>query len=89
MAFSSYSFAGEVNGYYRKNGTYVQPYHRSNPDNTVTNNYSYQGNINPYNGKEGSDRYTHDRTSPYFNGTPDGNGRIGHDSNENTQPWWR
>ena len=28
-----------VNGYYRSNGTYVQPYVRSSPDNVKWNNY--------------------------------------------------
>jgi hypothetical protein len=41
-----------VEGYYRKNGTYVQPHYRSSPDNSPYNNYSYPGNINPYTGKE-------------------------------------
>lgn len=30
-----------VNGYYRNNGTYVQPHYRSNPDGNPYNNYSY------------------------------------------------
>jgi len=30
-----------VKSYYRKDGTYVDSYHRSNPDNKVYNNYSY------------------------------------------------
>ena len=29
-----------VNGYYRKDGTYVQPHYRSNPDGYRYNNYS-------------------------------------------------
>jgi len=40
-----------VNGYYKKNGTYVQGYWRSDPDSDPTNNFSYPGNINPYTGK--------------------------------------
>jgi hypothetical protein len=40
-----------VNGYYRKDGTYVQPYVRSSPDGNPYNNYSYPGNTNPYTGK--------------------------------------
>jgi hypothetical protein len=39
-----------VDGYYRKNGTYVQPYQRTAPDRTPTNNYSYPGNYNPNTG---------------------------------------
>lgn len=40
-----------VKGYYRKNGTYVQPHMRSSPDGNPYNNYSYPGNTNPYTGK--------------------------------------
>lgn len=36
-----------VKGYYRKNGTYVQPHVRTAPNSTVTDNYSYRGNYNP------------------------------------------
>jgi len=52
------SFAGgkstHVNGYYKANGTYVQPHYRSAPDNSVNNNWSTKGNVNPYTGKEGT-----------------------------------
>lgn len=41
----------KVRGYYRSNGTYVQPHYRSSPDGNPTNNYSYPGNTNPYTGK--------------------------------------
>jgi hypothetical protein len=41
----------QVKGYYRKNGTYVQPHVRSNPDGNPYNNYSFPGNTNPYTGK--------------------------------------
>jgi len=40
-----------VEGYYRKNGTYVEPHYRSSPDKNPYNNYSYPGNVNPYTGK--------------------------------------
>ena len=40
-----------VNGYYRSNGTYVQPHMRSSPDGNPYNNYSFPGNVNPYTGK--------------------------------------
>lgn len=40
-----------VKGYYRKNGTYVQPHYRSDPDSSPYNNWSYPGNTNPYTGK--------------------------------------
>jgi hypothetical protein len=40
-----------VRGYYRKDGTYVQPHVRSAPDGNPYNNYSYPGNYNPNTGK--------------------------------------
>ena len=44
---SSFCYAGDVSvkGYYRKDGTYVRPHHRSSPDGDLSNNYgrpSYQ-----------------------------------------------
>ena len=50
------AFAGDlyVQGYTRQDGTYVQPHHRSSPDNTIQNNYSTQGNTNPYTGQQGT-----------------------------------
>jgi len=71
-----------VSGYYRSNGTYVQPYVRSSPDNTVTNNYSYQGNTNPYTGQTGTNPYTHDLTSPNYTG-PNSQGQVGHSGYNN------
>jgi len=43
-----------VQGYYRKDGTYVQGYHRTTPDNNPYNNYSTRGNVNPYTGQAGT-----------------------------------
>ncbi len=39
-----------VHGYTRKDGTYVKPHYRSDPDGDPTNNWSYPGNTNPYTG---------------------------------------
>ena len=39
-----------VKGYYKKNGTYVAPHYRSDPDGIKTNNFSYPGNYNPNTG---------------------------------------
>ncbi len=47
----------KVKGYYRSNGTYVQPYYRSNSDSYKFNNYSAKGNYNPYTGKKGYVRW--------------------------------
>jgi hypothetical protein len=68
-----------VHGYYRSNGTYVQPYHRSSPNGTAIDNYSFRGNLNPYTGKFGTNLYRHDLTSPYYTG-PDSHGHVGHAS---------
>lgn len=42
-----------VSGYTRANGTYVQPYHRTDANNTKNDNYSTKGNVNPYTGRNG------------------------------------
>ncbi len=42
-----------VHGYYRSNGTYVQPYYRSDPNGTTLDNWSTKGNMNPYTGEPG------------------------------------
>ena len=34
LAITTFVFAGSVSGYYRKDGTYVKPYYRSNPNDT-------------------------------------------------------
>lgn len=36
-----------VKGYYKSNGTYVQPHQRTAPNSSITDNYSYPGNYNP------------------------------------------
>ncbi len=55
---SSYSYGTSsdhtVSGYTRSNGTYVHPYHATNPDSTRNNNYSTKGNMNPYTGVAGT-----------------------------------
>lgn len=63
---SSCAFATSVNGYYRKNGTYVQPHQRSNADGNPWNNYSTRGNTNPYTGKRGT--VDPCRENPYASG---------------------
>ena len=44
----------KVRGYTRKDGTYVKPHYRSDPDGIFSNNWSTKGNINPYTGKRGT-----------------------------------
>ena len=55
-ASSPLTFANDVdvNGYYKNDGTYVQPHHRTSPDNDKSDNWSTEGNINPYTGKKGT-----------------------------------
>lgn len=65
----------QVNGYYRSNGTYVQPYVRSTPNYTVQDNYSYYGNTNPYSGQQGTNHYYSNPTSQYYNGSSYGSGQ--------------
>ena len=43
-----------VNGYYRKDGTYVSGHYRSERNSTNHDNYSTSGNYNPYTGSVGS-----------------------------------
>ncbi len=64
--------AGNVKGYTRKDGTYVAPHHRTNPDGNPHNNYSTQGNYNPYTGKQGTvDPYA----TPQYDSNPYNNQR--------------
>jgi len=69
----------KVDGYYRKDGTYVQPHYRSDPNGTKSDNWTTKGNINPYTGEVGtraygSDQRTHSGNSGY---------REDHDSQSN------
>jgi hypothetical protein len=43
-----------VNGYTRKNGTYVSGHYRSDANSTKSDNWSTRGNVNPYTGKPGT-----------------------------------
>lgn len=61
LASSFASASVYVRGYYRKDGTYVQPHYRSDSDGNVYNNWSTKGNYNPYTGEEGTKP-----VSPYY-----------------------
>ena len=54
----AYGFNGieRVSGYFRSNGTYVEPYHRTRANSTEADNWSTKGNLNPFTGKRGSKR---------------------------------
>lgn len=43
-----------VRGYTRRDGTVVQPYQRTDPNQYRYDNYSSQGNRNPYTGQQGT-----------------------------------
>lgn len=43
-----------VKGYFRRDGTYVQPHMRSAPDSSYNNNWSTSPNVNPYTGQQGT-----------------------------------
>jgi len=52
--FFSVTFAQSwVDGYYKKDGTYVPGHFKSNSNNTTLDNYSTKGNINPFTGEKG------------------------------------
>jgi len=48
MSSPAYAKDVYVNGYYRKDGTYVQPHIRSAPDGIRSNNYGPSRNANEY-----------------------------------------
>jgi hypothetical protein len=58
-----------VRGYYRSNGTYVQPHWRSDPDGNFYNNWSTYPNANPYTGAIGT-RHTPGYSDGYSWRTP-------------------
>ncbi|MEE9190349.1 MAG: hypothetical protein V3U16_06225, partial [Candidatus Neomarinimicrobiota bacterium] len=54
FVFVSESFSQDqiwVDGYIKKDGTYVKGHYRTKPDGDPFNNYSYPGNYNPNTGK--------------------------------------
>ncbi|MDQ7251018.1 hypothetical protein [Dongia sedimenti] len=65
-----------VDGYYRSNGTYVQPHYRSAPDGDSSNNWTTRGNVNPYTGAVGTRN-----PDSSFGGGNYGNGDGGYGSN--------
>ena len=50
---SSYS-STRVSGYTKKDGTHVQPHHRSATDGKFENNYTTKPNSNPFTGDRGT-----------------------------------
>lgn len=79
--FSLLSFAANaderVNGYYRNNGTYVQPHMRSTPDSSYNNNWSVSPNVNPYTGTQGTHVPTYNDRPPATYSNPYGSNPYG------------
>ena len=55
-----------VNGYHRKDGTFVPGHYRSRADGDPSNNWSVYPNVNPYTGKQGSHHQKGDLTIEPF-----------------------
>lgn len=56
LGFGIFNYADAAvrsRGYFRSNGTYVQPYYRTSPNSSLFDNYSTKGNYNPYSGRKG------------------------------------
>ncbi|NCB43077.1 MAG: hypothetical protein EOM59_10715 [Clostridia bacterium] len=43
-----------VNGYYRRDGSFVAPHYRSSPNRIPDDNWSSKGQFNPYTGEQGT-----------------------------------
>jgi len=43
-----------LNGYLKRDGTYIKPHYRSNTNSNFYDNWSTKPNINPYTGKRGT-----------------------------------
>lgn len=79
----------KVKGYVKKDGTYVSPHVRSNPDGYKYNNYSSYGNVNPYTGKAGTkggpgSSYNYGTYNYKSNSTSPSYGSSRHQSNSNS-----
>jgi hypothetical protein len=48
-----------VKGHLKKNGTYIQPHHATNPNYTQQDNWSSKPNVNPHTGKQGKRKVDH------------------------------
>lgn len=64
-----------VNGYTKKDGTYVEGHYRSSPNQYRYDNYSSQNNSNPYTGQQGSGRNEWSSTPQYNDSYGNGAGK--------------
>ena len=76
LAFTtSLAYAGWINGYYRKDGTYVPPYERSDPNDTKSDNFGpSQSDIERLNPSLRD--YDKDGISNQFDNDDDNDGRL-------------
>jgi hypothetical protein len=70
--------AESVRGYIRRDGVYVAPHQRTNPDHNPFNNYNFPGNYNPNIGRntQGNPNTYLDR---YYDRGPSSGGFYNHD----------
>ena len=66
LDFASASDRIRVKGYFRNDGTYVQPHYRTAPDGRFYNNWSTYPNINPYTGEVGKKLYPNSMKRHYL-----------------------
>jgi len=64
-----------VKGHTKKDGTYVMPYKKTNPDQKRSNNYSSDGNVNPNTGKQGKQRNESSSPPKYNDSYNNGQGK--------------
>lgn len=65
----------QVKGHTKKDGTYVQPYKKTNPDQIRRNNYNSEGNFNPSTGKSGKQRNEYSNPPQYNDSYNNGQGK--------------
>lgn len=75
ISYSSLAHATHVNGYVKKDGTYVNSYDRSSSDDTKTNNYSYDSSSS-------SDPYNHEHSRKHDDSYKSKNDGFGSNSED-------
>lgn len=67
----------QVDGYYRRDGTYVEPHYRSAPNANKWDNYGY----------EGGPKYNEPRSNPSPSWNTPNPGRLNDNNPNNDNPW--
>jgi len=86
IPFSAYADDVLVNGYYRNDGTYVQPHVRSAPDGDRSNNYGPSSGNSQLMNPTARD-YDNDGTANYLDTNDDNDGYL--DNNDSSQYGYR